>query len=126
MEGFTHITKGWRQLADEREEKMKKETIVVNGQSLEVTNTGITHEQPPKGRFDYVAYDEKAEIQQAGFKKLVTEIEDYIEGSLVSPRAKALALTHLETTYMWIGKAIRDDQIKRNGFAPLQEGRTNS
>jgi len=40
---------------------------------------------------------------------------------LLSPRAKALAITKLEEVYMWIGKAIRDDQIKRNGSAELQE-----
>lgn len=74
-------------------------------------------------RFDYVKYDDKAITQQDGFKKLVSEIEAYIEGSLGSPRAKALALTKLEETYMWIGKAIRDDQIARNGSAPLQEER---
>jgi len=42
---------------------------------------------------------------------------------LLSPRAKALAITKLEEVYMWIGKAIRDDQIKRNGSAELQEER---
>lgn len=31
----------------------------------------------------------------------------------------------LEEAYMWVGKAIRDDQIKRNGAAELQEGRNN-
>lgn len=76
-------------------------------------------------RFDYVKYDDKAAVQQAGFKKLVTEVEEYIEGSLFSPRAKALALTKLEECYMWIGKAIRDDQISRNGSAELQEERKN-
>jgi len=33
------------------------------------------------------------------------------------------AIDKLEEFYMWVGKAIRDDQIKRNGSAPLQEGR---
>ncbi len=32
----------------------------------------------------------------------------------------------LEQAYMWVGKAIRDDQINRNGSAPLQEERVNS
>ena len=45
---------------------------------------------------------------------------------LKSPRTVALALTKLEECYMWIGKAIRDDQIERNGSAELQEERTNS
>lgn len=37
--------------------------------------------------------------------------------------SEALAL--LERSFMWCGKAIRDEQIERNGSAPLQEGRTN-
>lgn len=79
-----------------------------------------------QGRFDYVKYDGIATTQQDGFKAMVTELETYIDNSLKSPRAKALALTKLEEVYMWIGKAIRDDQISRNGSAELQEDRTNS
>ncbi len=74
-------------------------------------------------RFDYVKYDDKAiEIQNA-FKGYVSGLEFGIEKMLTSPRAKALALTKLEEAYMWIVKAIRDDQIERNGSAELQEGR---
>jgi len=74
-------------------------------------------------RFDYVKYDEKAADDQELFKEHVTELEQDIEMLLLSPRAKALAITKLEEVYMWIGKAIRDDQIKRNGSAELQEER---
>lgn len=35
------------------------------------------------------------------------------------------ALRTLEESYMWCGKAIRDEQIARNGSAPLEEGRTD-
>ena len=76
-------------------------------------------------RFDYVAYDEKAQGQQLEAKEQVIVLESLIDG-LKSPRARALALTKLEECYMWIGKAIRDDQIERNGSAELQEDRTNS
>lgn len=76
-------------------------------------------------RFDYVKYDAIAESEQTLAKENVTELEMLID-SLKSPRAKALALTKLEECYMWIGKAIRDDQIARNGSAELQEERTNS
>ncbi len=34
-------------------------------------------------------------------------------------------MTKLEEAYMCVGKAIRDDQIARNGSAPLQEARGN-
>jgi hypothetical protein len=77
------------------------------------------------GRFDYVKYDEPAKIIQEGFKQMFMELEDKVGTLLVSPRAKALALTKLEETYLWIGKAIRDDQISRNEAAVLQEERNN-
>lgn len=77
-------------------------------------------------RFDYVKYDDKATADQTDFKTTVVMLECEIEDRLSSPRAKALALTKLEEVYMWIGKAIRDDQVARNGSAPLQEQRTDS
>lgn len=76
-------------------------------------------------RFDYVKYDDKAMDQQALLKGKVSELEGMIDRFTVSPRAKALALTKLEECYMWIGKAIRDDQIARNGSVELQEERKN-
>lgn len=76
-------------------------------------------------RFDYVKYDEKAISDQEQFKKQFQALESMVDFSLVSPRAKALVHTKLEEAYMWVGKAIRDDQIKRNGSAELQEQRGN-
>lgn len=76
-------------------------------------------------RFDYVKYDELAIEDQEKAKRHCAVLEGLVD-RLESPRAKALALTKLEECYMWIGKAIRDDQIKRNGSAQLQEERTNS
>lgn len=83
-------------------------------------------------RFDYVKYDDVALMHQEGFKNDVGHLENkintigYADDSKASARAKAVALTKLEECYMWIGKAIRDDQIARNGSAELQEERTNS
>lgn len=77
-------------------------------------------------RFDYVKYDGKACLQQDEFKQSFYHLEQRVELELQSPRAKALVITKLEEAYMWIGKAIRDDQIARNGVAELQEERTNS
>lgn len=76
-------------------------------------------------RFDYVKYDEKAIDQQNTIKTVTEALEMSINDLLISPRAKALALTKLEECYMWVGKAIRDDQIARNGSAELQEERKN-
>lgn len=87
-------------------------------------------------RFDYVKYDQFAIDRQDEFKQMMHQLENGITaiGSLIPEparsasvgRAKALALTKLEEVYMWIGKAIRDDQIIRNGQASLQEERTKS
>lgn len=77
-------------------------------------------------RFDYVKYDEMATLSQEYFKHEVTVLEKAID-QLNSPRAKALALTKLEECYMWIGKAIRDDQIVRDAKnTELLEGRNNA
>lgn len=78
-------------------------------------------------RFDYVKYDEYAANQQSTAKAAVTIVESFIEQNLSSPRAKRLAFTKLEECYMWIGKAIRDDQIERSfGSVEHQEERKNS
>lgn len=75
-------------------------------------------------RFDYVKYDEKAVMQQDVFKRRFSELSELVDG-MGHSRAASLVQTKLEEAYMWIGKAIRDDQISRNGSAPLQEERTN-
>jgi hypothetical protein len=78
------------------------------------------------GRFDYVKYDGIAGTTQASAKELCESLEKYVEAALLPGRAKALALTSIEECYMWIGKAVRDEQIKRNGSAEPQEKRSNS
>lgn len=77
-------------------------------------------------RFDYVKYDEIGVRIQAEFKKSFQELELEVEGLLSAGRAKSLAITALEEAYMWIGKAIRDDQLSRNKKVELQEERLNS
>lgn len=64
-------------------------------------------------RFDYVKYDDKAIYQMQLAKDACLALEERIN-ALKEGRAKSLALTHLETTYMWIGKALRDECIERN------------
>lgn len=73
-------------------------------------------------RFDYVKYDEIAVKHQENFKAAVTQVEQLL-GILPEGRPKSIVFTKLEEVYMWIGKAIRDDQIKRNGSAEPQEQR---
>lgn len=64
-------------------------------------------------RFDYVKYDETATGQMQLAKEACQALEHQIE-RLEEGRAKSLALTYLEITYMWIGKALRDECIARN------------
>lgn len=77
-------------------------------------------------RFDYVKYDDHHATVQASAKSVASTMESFIDQNVNCPRSKALALTKLEECYMWIGKGIRNDQIRRNGSADLQEERTNS
>ncbi len=76
-------------------------------------------------RFDYVKYDSEAEEIQRIFKESMVNLESDINQFLVSVRPRYLAMAHLEEVYMWIGKAIRDDQISRNGTAEMLEERKN-
>jgi hypothetical protein len=66
------------------------------------------------GRFDYVKYDEAAQAKQAEFKSAFEALDATVD-RLANGRAKSLAITKLEEAYMWIGKAIRDEQIARGG-----------
>ena len=75
-------------------------------------------------RFDYVKYDNAAIVDQQEAKDYCQKLEQLIN-DLGNSRATSLAHTKLEECYMWIGKAIRDEQIKRNGGAELQEERKN-
>lgn len=77
-------------------------------------------------RFDYVKYDENSQTKSNLLKSIFVSVEKYIDLELPNSRAKSLAITALEECYMWVGKAIRDDQIARNGSAELQEERVNS
>jgi hypothetical protein len=74
-------------------------------------------------RFDYVRYDTRAALAQADFKTAFENIERMIVDRLGVGRAQSLALTHLEETYMWLGKAIRDGQIARGGDSADQPER---
>ncbi len=62
-------------------------------------------------RFDFVKYDAQSQVNQDVLKQQFEKLEEQVCMRLHSPRAKALVLTKLEEAYMWVGKAIRDDQI---------------
>lgn len=73
-------------------------------------------------RFDYIRYDEQSMSYQAACKHMCSQLEMLI-GGIANARWREAALMKLEEVYMCIGKGIRDDQIKRNGSATLQEDR---
>jgi hypothetical protein len=75
-------------------------------------------------RFSYVQYDTKAVELQAKFKAKFEELES-LATEIEDGRAKSLVMTKLEEAYMWVGKGIRDSQVKRNGSAPEQPERNN-
>ena len=76
-------------------------------------------------RFDYVKYDEKSVAIQDLLKQQIQILEKCVDDNIQDPRSKALVMTKLEEAYMWMGKGVRNDQINRNGSAPLQEERKN-
>lgn len=77
-------------------------------------------------RFDYVKYDRNNVDNQQFFKEGFSKVAEDIETCLDAGPAKDKALQHLEEAYMWVGKALRDEQIKRNnGAFELQEERTD-
>jgi len=75
-------------------------------------------------RFNYVKYDELAAKKQERFKNVFATLELMAE-ELIDSRARSLFLTHLEEAYMWTGKAIRDEQIARQGNVNHEPARSN-
>lgn len=75
-------------------------------------------------RFDYVAYDDDAASKQRAAKTLCQALEVFVDANLPKGRASSLVHTKLEEAYMWIGKAIRDEQVEKRG-AELQENRSD-
>lgn len=68
------------------------------------------------GRFGYVRYDDQAATSKRVFKERFEEIEQLV-ANLGPGRAQSLVMMKLEEAYMWVGKAIRDEQIARGGDA---------
>lgn len=71
-------------------------------------------------RFDYVKYDTQAMEQQSEFKQKFIELEALSE-KLKDGRAKSLVMTYLEITYMWVGKALRDEQLDRANTSDIPD-----
>jgi len=74
-------------------------------------------------RFSYVKYDVHSSVIQETFKQMFEAIEDYANQMLTDSRPKSLLMTALEEAYMWTGKAIRDEQVEREGAVKHEETR---
>jgi len=72
--------------------------------------------------FSYVRYDQEAVQKQELAKTMCEQLETFIHG-LGAGRPQSLASTKLEECYMWIGKAIRDEQLRRTPETPHQPER---
>ena len=75
-------------------------------------------------RFDYMKYDQQSFDTHAAIKSKILELEALIN-DLPEGRARSLIFTKLEEAFMWVGKAIRDDQAMNRG-AQLLEQRSNT
>jgi hypothetical protein len=73
-------------------------------------------------RFDYVHFDEEAQHKQNTLKSLYFELERALGNLLPAGRATSLAITHLEESFMWVGKSLRDEQIAVTTYQPVKDG----
>lgn len=76
-------------------------------------------------RFDYVAYDTTAAKKQANVKAQFVKLDDWVQENLATGRAKDRIFDKLEEAYMWVGKAVRDEQVFTRGPGVLQEERND-
>lgn len=75
-------------------------------------------------RFNYTKYDEASKAAQSTikveFESLESTIHVFLPGNSLE---KARVMTKLEEAYMWVGKAIRNQQLLREGGGISQEER---
>lgn len=64
-------------------------------------------------RFDYVEWDSISAGACERLKRAAEALEIAIDVELETSREKSSAITKLEECFMWIGKAIRADQLAR-------------
>lgn len=64
-------------------------------------------------RFDFIKYDDSSFYTSAICKDIFLKVETIIN-TFPESREKDLVMTRLEEAFMWVGKCIRNEQIKRN------------
>lgn len=66
-------------------------------------------------RFDAVQFDESSKEKYALLTHEYCKLERIVNDLLEDGRARSVVMTKLEESFMWVGKAIRNDQWKREG-----------
>lgn len=61
-------------------------------------------------RFDNIKYDDRTVEKSAKIQEQFEKLEGMVTG-FPDGRSKSQILTHLETAFMWVGKALRDQQL---------------
>ena len=77
------------------------------------------------GDFSYTKYDKLSTTKSETFKMLHETIVSTLKASLPPSREQSLAITKLEESFMWTGKAIRNEQIDRTKEHKHVPERTN-
>jgi hypothetical protein len=66
-------------------------------------------------RFDYIAYDQDHQRLSSEFRLFYQNLEEAILAGLPEGRERALVLTKLEESFMWVGKTLKISQEKALG-----------
>lgn len=69
-------------------------------------------------RFDHIELSGIAGLKVSEFKAEFIKLEAMMAGLMVG-RSLSTAITKLEECSMWVGKAIRDEQLQRDGRGGL-------
>lgn len=67
------------------------------------------------GNLSYVKFDKTSTKKCELIKKVFEMSINVVDKNINNSREKSLAITKLEESFMWVGKAVRDEQIIRNG-----------
>lgn len=65
------------------------------------------------GTFDYIEWNALSQKNFDDIRDATEVLEELILHRLTSSREKSLAMTNLEQTFMWVGKAVRNDQLAK-------------
>lgn len=65
------------------------------------------------GKFDSIQFDNHSQAVSETIKQRYKPLFDLIETSLQPSRERSLVLTKLEESFMWVNKALKEEQLKR-------------